>query len=238
MKTNAELKSEAKEMLQGRWKEAVLINLIPTLITIVVAIIMLFLIAIPAYFIFNSVGMIQSFVESSDTNSSVNINLGGSGGPGLVGGLIGTFFTVGISWTFLDVFRRQKMTIEPFKDVFKGFQAPYGIGILVIYILSSIFTFLWSLLFVIPGIIKGYAYSQAYFIYYDDYRQNGIAPGYLDSITKSRQLMDGHKGQLFLLDLSFIGWHILCLFTLGIGYLWLTPYILTTKVAFYDHLKD
>lgn len=238
MKTNAELKAEAKEMLQGRWKEAVLINLIPTAITIVIALIFLILIAVPAYFIFNNSDMIQSFVDGSNVSTSADINFGGSGGPSLVGGLISTFFTVGISWTFLDVFRRQKMTIEPLKDAFKGFQAPYGIGILVIYLLTSIFTFLWSLLFVIPGIIKGYAYSQAYFIYYDDYRETGVAPGYLDSITKSRQLMDGHKGQLFILDLSFIGWHILCLFTLGIGYLWLTPYILTTKIAFYDNLKS
>lgn len=234
MKSNATLKAEAKETLQGRWKEAVLINLIPTVITIVIALIFLALIAVPAYFIFNNSDVLQS----ATSNLNTEVNLGGSGGPSFAGGIIATLFSVGISWTFLDVFRRQKLTIEPLKDAFRGFQAPYGIGIVVIYLLTAIFTFLWSLLFIIPGIIKGYAYSQAYFIYYDDYRKTGVAPGYRDAITKSRQLMDGHKGQLFLLDLSFIGWHILCLFTLGIGYLWLTPYILTTKVAFYDNLQS
>src|SRR5699024_7727018 len=172
---------------------AVLINLIPTAITIVIALIFLILIAVPAYFIFNNSGMIQSFVDGSNVSTSADINFGGSGGPILVGGLISTFFTVGISWTFLDVFRRQKMSIESLKDAFKGFQEPYVICFLFIYLLSSIFTFLWCFLFVIPGIIRGYAYSQAYFIYYDDYRETGVAPGYLDSITKSRQLMDGHK---------------------------------------------
>ena len=48
--------------------------------------------------------------------------------------------------------------------------------------------------------------------------------------------MKGYKGQLFILDLSFIGWHILAIMTAGIGYLWLTPYISTTKAAFYDNL--
>lgn len=234
MKSNATLKAEAKETLQGRWKEAVLINLIPTVISILVALIFLALIAVPAYFIFNNSDVLQS----ATSNLNTEVNFGGSSAPSFAGGIVATLFSVGISWTFLDVFRRQKLTIEPLKDAFRGFQAPYGIGIVVIYLLTAIFTFLWSLLFIIPGIIKGYAYSQAYFIYYDDYRKTGIAPGYRDAITKSRQLMDGHKGQLFLLDLSFIGWHILCLFTLGIGYLWLTPYILTTKVAFYDNLQS
>ena len=231
MKSNAMLKAEAKEALQGRWKEAVLLNLIPTVISILVALIFLVLIAVPAYFLFNS-----DMLQSATSNFNTEVNLGGSGAPSFAGGIIATLFSVGISWTFLDVLRRQKMTIEPLKDAFRGFQAPYGIGIVVIYLLTAIFTFLWSLLFIIPGIIKSYAYSQAYFIYYDEYRETGVAPSYLDAITKSRQLMDGHKGRLFLLDLSFIGWHIVCLFTLGIGYLWLTPYISTTKAAFYDSL--
>ena len=100
----------------------------------------------------------------------------------------------------------------------------------------SIFTFLWSLLFIIPGIVKSYAYSQAYYIYYDTYQTTGQTPGYLDTITASRRIMDGHKGQLFWLDLSFIGWHLLAVLTLGIGYLWLSPYIAATKAAFYEEL--
>jgi len=92
------------------------------------------------------------------------------------------------------------------------------------------------LLLVIPGIIKGYAYSQSYFIYYDVVTETGEKPKILDTITASRKLMDGYKGKLFWLDLSFIGWHILAIATVGIGYLWLNPYITATKAAFYEQL--
>lgn len=235
MKSNAELKQEAKEMLAGRWKDAILLNLVPTVIAIIALVVMLLIFAIPAYLLWNS-NIIQNSMNDGMLNRSMDLDFGQSGGSGFFSGIIGTFFAVGISWTFLDVLRQKKTTIEPFKDVFKGFQAPYGIGILVIYLLSSIFIFFWTLLFIIPGIIKGYSYSQAYFIYYDEYTQTGVAPRYLDSITKSRQLMDGFKAQLFFLDLSFIGWHILCIFTLGIGYLWLVPYMSATKAAFYNNL--
>lgn len=232
MKTNAELKQEAKEMLAGRWKDAVLMNLVPAAIAIIFLIILM-IVAIPALLLWDS--------SIGSMNSSINFNPGGSGGTGgssFFGGIIGAFFMAGVSWTFLDILRDQRVKIEPFKDIFRGFKSPYAGGIAIIYLLTSIFTFLWALLFIIPGIVKQYAYSQAYFVYYDEYSNTGIAPSYLDSITESRRLMNGFKGQLFLLDLSFIGWHILCLFTLGIGYLWLTPYIHATKAAFYNNLSE
>ncbi len=60
----------------------------------------------------------------------------------------------------------------------------------------------------------------------------------MDTITASRRLMKGQKGRLFWLDLSFIGWHILAILTIGIGYLWLNPYISATKAAFYEDLQN
>ncbi len=235
MKSNAELKQEAKEMLAGRWKEAILLNLVPTIVTVAAVLVVLLIVALPAFLLWNT-NIIQNSFNDGTLNSSLDLDFGQSGGSSFFSGIIGTFFYVGISWTFLDLLRHKKTTIVPFKDVFRGFQAPYGIGILVIYLFSSIFIFFWSLLFIIPGIIKQYSYSQAYLIYYDEYSQTGVPPKYLDSITKSRQIMDGYKAQLFILDLSFIGWHILSIFTLGIGYLWLTPYISATKAAFYNNL--
>lgn len=231
MKTNAELKQEAKEMLAGRWKEAALMNLVPAAIAIIF-IILLMIIAIPAFL------LLDSNTGNINTYASIDFNPASSGGSSFFGGIIGAFFMVGISWTFLDILRDPRIQIEPLKDAFRGFRSPYGGGIAIIYLLSSILTFLWALLFIIPGIVKQYAYSQAYFIYYDEYSNTGMAPSYLDSITESRRLMDGFKGQLFLLDLSFIGWHFLCLFTFGIGYLWLTPYISATKAAFYNNLSE
>ena len=59
----------------------------------------------------------------------------------------------------------------------------------------------------------------------------------MDAITKSREMMDGHKFDYFILQLSFIGWALLCILTLGIGYLWLTPYMQITTAAFYNDLK-
>lgn len=109
-------------------------------------------------------------------------------------------------------------------------------GIILLALLTAIFTTLWALLLVIPGIIKSYSYSQSYFIYYDIVTDTGEKPGVLDTITASRKLMDGYKGKLFWLDLTFIGWHILSMLTLGIGYLWLNPYISATKAAFYNEL--
>ncbi|CAI3395451.1 hypothetical protein CIRMBP1220_01485 [Enterococcus cecorum] len=94
----------------------------------------------------------------------------------------------------------------------------------------------WSLLLIIPGIIKGYAYSQAEFVYYDLYEKTGERPDLLECLKRSEQMMKGHKFEFFVLDLSFIGWQILCFLTLGLGYLWLNPYTYMTKAVFYNEL--
>lgn len=229
MLTNAELKMEAKEMLNGRWKESIMMCLIPTLITLVVTFLIFFLVALPAILLFDG-SSASSMSESAVASSN------GSSSSSFLSGLISTFFTVGIGWTFLEILRGEAVTIEPTKDATRGFRAPYTLPVLVVYLLTTIFTTLWMLLFIIPGIVKSYSYSQAYNIYYDTYEKTGEKPGYMDVITASRHLMDGHKGQMFLLDLSFIGWHLLALLTLGIGYIWLNPYIYATKAAFYNNL--
>jgi len=229
MKSNAELRAEARQMLKGRWKESVLMNLVPVLIKLAV----IAIITIPAI-IFLSQNF--QFINEANPYTTTGSDGSSSGSSGFISGLVTTFFTVAMSWTFLDVLRGKKEIIRPFKDVFRTFRAPYALTVLVIYLLTAIFQFLWTLLLVIPGIIKGYSYSQSYFIYYDTYKETGQTPRYLDSITASRHLMDGFKAKLFFLDLSFIGWHILSFLTLGIGYLWLMPYIYATKAAFYDNL--
>ncbi|MDN6141742.1 MAG: DUF975 family protein [Tetragenococcus halophilus] len=228
MKSNAELRAEARQMLKGRWKESVLMNLVPVLITFAI----IAIITIPAILFLS-----QNF-QAINEPTAYNTGSDGSSGSssGFISGLITTFFTVAMSWTFLDILRGKKEIIRPFRDVFRTFRAPYALAVLVVYLLTAIFQFLWTLLLVIPGIIKGYSYSQSYFIYYDTYEKTGETPRYLDSITASRHLMDGFKAKLFFLDLSFIGWHILSFLTLGIGYLWLMPYIYATKAAFYDNL--
>ena len=99
-------------------------------------------------------------------------------------------------------------------------------------LLVFVYTLLWTLLLVIPGIIKAYSYSMTFYIL----RENPeMTAG--DAITASQKMMDGHKMDLFLLSLSFIGWAILASITIGIGYLWLIPYIYTAYAAFYETLK-
>ena len=99
-------------------------------------------------------------------------------------------------------------------------------------LLVFVYTLLWTLLLVIPGIIKAYSYSMTFYIL----RENPeMTAG--DAITASQKMMDGHKMDLFLLSLSFIGWAILASITFGIGYLWLIPYIYTAYSAFYETLK-
>ncbi|MDA9471541.1 DUF975 family protein [Enterococcus sp. 5H] len=229
MKTTAELKSEAKGILRGRWKDSVLMCLVPTLVAIAIGLLLFFLLLLPAITFLQNNSDIMNSTASYDGNSG-----GGSGG--FVGGIIGALFSVGISWTFLDLLRGKRQEIRPFSDAFRGFAGPVILAVICIYLLMTIFISLWLLLLVIPGIIKGYSYSQAYFIFYDEFEETGQRPGFLSCITQSRHLMKGHKGHLFVLDLSFIGWHILALLTFGIGYLWLTPYISATKAAFYENL--
>ena len=99
-------------------------------------------------------------------------------------------------------------------------------------LLVFVYTLLWTLLLVIPGIITAYSYSMTFYIL----RENPeMTAG--DAITASQKMMDGHKMDLFLLSLSFIGWAILASITFGIGYLWLIPYIYTAYAAFYETLK-
>lgn len=230
MKTRAELKSEAKGILNGRWKDSVLMCLVPTLVSIAIGLLLFFLLVIPTITFF------QNNVDVINNSANYEGNSSGSGGSGILGGLIGALFSAGISWTFLDLLREKKKTINPFSDAFRGFAGPVILGVICIYLLMTVFISLWTILLIIPGIIKGYSYSQAYFIYYDRYQETDLRPGFLECITRSKQMMKGYKGQLFLLDLSFIGWHILALLTFGIGYLWLTPYITATKAAFYENL--
>jgi uncharacterized membrane protein len=95
-------------------------------------------------------------------------------------------------------------------------------------LLISLFTFFWSLLFIIPGIIKSLSYSQAIYILIDHPEKSP-----LEVIRDSQAMMDGYKGDLFYLQLSFIGWILLAIPTCGLLFLWLQPYMQCTYTNFY-----
>ena len=116
------------------------------------------------------------------------------------------------------------------KDAFAGFD-DFWTGFKALF-LVGLFTFLWSLLFVIPGIIKSFSYSQTMMIVAEN---KGI--GARDAINRSKAMMDGRKMDYFVLGLSFIGWGLLCCITLGIAYIWVGPYMQATMVNFYNDIK-
>lgn len=133
----------------------------------------------------------------------------------------------GYAIVMLNVFRGDEVNIGGLFDGFSDFGRIVGTKLL-----QAIYTFLWMLLLIIPGIIKHYSYAMTDFILKDRPELSNNA-----AIEKSMAMMDGNKMKLFLLDLSFIGWAILCLFTLGIGYFFLQPYIQAAHAAFYEDLK-
>lgn len=146
--------------------------------------------------------------------------------------LLATLITLPLSYgilvLFLDFARGEKIENSKLFDGYKyGFQRIFTTGLL-----QLIYTVLWYLLLIIPGIIKSYSYSMTYYILKDNPELKNNA-----AIEKSMQMMNGHKMDLFLLHLSFIGWAILCLLTMGIGFLFLIPYMYTAQAHFYEDLK-
>lgn len=219
LQTVGEMKKEAKAQLSGRWKDAVILNVIPTIVTSLL---------IFAIFELSSLVLSQP-IDPGQGNSIF----------GIVINIIGAFLFIGVSYTFLDMIRFDSYKMSPLKDVFQVFSGKFFLGNLIIYILKNLYVTLWTLLFIIPGIIKSLAYSQAHFMYKDAKDQNPRShPDGNDMITASRELMDGNKGQYFTLQLSFIGWHFLSIILLGIPYLWVYPYIETTQAVFYQNLVN
>ncbi|WP_125606228.1 DUF975 family protein [Lapidilactobacillus bayanensis] len=94
------------------------------------------------------------------------------------------------------------------------------------------------MLFLFPGLIKGLAYSQAYFIYKDKLRLTGLKPGLMDCLNESQRLMEGHKLQFLSLQLSFVGWGFLVIFTFGLAGFYVYPYYWMTLSGFYAELVD
>lgn len=134
---------------------------------------------------------------------------------------------VGISMFSLSLSRGENARLE---QIFEGFKN-YG-TVLGAYLLMVLFIFLWMLLLIIPGIIAAIAYSQTFYILAED-----DAISSMDALKKSKEMMDGYKWKYFCLGLRFIGWALLCILTLGIGFLWLSPYIQISYAKFYEDIK-
>ena len=148
-----------------------------------------------------------------------------------VGSLITLVITgplmLGLAVVFSKLIQGEKAEIANLFDGFKNF-----VNSFLLYILNSLFTLLWSLLFVIPGIVMSYAYSMSFYILKDNPELSAN-----EARKQSIEMMRGNKWRLFCLDLSFIGWVLLSILTLGILMLWVSPVQQASHAAFYESLK-
>lgn len=217
MKTNQELKNSALAALKGNWAPAVLGAIFFTFATC--------LITSPGYCA-NMAAFDMPFFDSINpkllkifSNSSFLLN----------------FFllyplTLGYSVAHKELLQNGDAAITrntvrlAFSDYVRN-----AVSILLVYL----YTILWTLLFIVPGIIKGLAYSLTPFIVKDNPQ---LSPN--QAINLSMKMMKGHKFDLFYLYLSFIGWILLAMLTLGIGLLWVIPYMQTSMAAFYLDVKN
>ena len=210
MFTRKELKENAKQQLKGNWGRAILAYFIAAAIVSVLSLLVIF----PT--LKKSVVGYQVSFPIWTWILFVVIFLASSG------------LVIGIAKFFLDLSRRSGAEV---KTIFDGYKI-FGKSLLL-QLLTFIFTYLWSLLLVIPGIVASYRYRLAAYLLIDDETMTAK-----QAIDQSKQMMMGHKGDLFVLDLSFIGWAILATIPFGLGYLWLCPYMETTYANFYLSLKQ
>ena len=153
-----------------------------------------------------------------------NISVGGN----ILMLLVGGAFALGVATFSLAIARKEDAKL---KMIFSGFKY-YG-KTLGLYLLMILFVLLWMLLLIVPGIIAAISYSLAFFLMSDDPNI-----GAMDAINKSKKMMYGYKWKYFCLCCRFIGWCILGILSLGIGFLWIIPYMNVSFAKFYEDVKD
>lgn len=137
-----------------------------------------------------------------------------------------TFFMplfVGTSWMYLHLVRQEHAPISLMFTTFRFFPKLFTTGLLKMILVA-----LWSLLLIIPGILRYYSYSQTIYILKDEPDLSAM-----EAINESKRRMEGKRGKLFLMQLSFIGWYLLGSFT-TFSHLWSYPYYKTTRAGFYE----
>ena len=214
--TRKELKDNAKQSLRGNWGWAIIVFLITAII----------------FGIFTGAGhwLDETYINYDGTNIFYQF----ASPIGSILLWIGSFIGLSRNIAFLELRDDQKEE-KTYMAAFSVFTENRFGPELINFVLVSIFTFLWTWLLIIPGIIKAYSYSMTPYIVKDMVASDKQV-GATDGINASKELMKGHKMNLFIFDLSFLGWNILAAITCGIGYLWVTPYYQTAKANFYRHI--
>lgn len=163
-----------------------------------------------------TVGQKYSFDESTGFTVTGGVPLG----------IFFYFVNVGFAYYMVKFLNNKEYN---FKDLFH-FSKDY-VRTLLTGLLEAVFVLLWTLLLIIPGIIKTIAYSLVTLILADE-KYNKLS--YMEILKKSEAMMKGHKMDFFVLQLSFIGWHLLAILTLGILEIWIIPYQTTATYKFLD----
>ena len=141
--------------------------------------------------------------------------------------IIGGAVSLGYSKFNLNLINGNNADIKDIVSEFGRFKEAFAMRFL-----RAVYTFLWSLLLIVPGIIASFSYSMAPYILMENPGMSGS-----EALKASKQLMDGNKWRLFCLGVSFIGWEILNGFTMGLGQLVLRPYREAAYAAFYREIK-
>ena len=233
----SDFKQIARNSLAGRWGMAVLAGLIATLLGVVEGHGPEVKVNIDAsgadasfqlagQTIFSTGGALDSNIGTFLTGSFTYIMIL-SIVMALVYMTLGSVIRLGYARFNLNLVDRKEAVLENLFAYFRHWKTA-----IVTRLLTSLYTFLWTLLFMIPGIIASYSYAMTGYILAE---HPELSAG--EAIDRSKELMTGNRWRLFCLQFSFIGWGILCVFTCGIGNLWLMPYKQAATAAFYREIS-
>lgn len=211
MLLNSELRAQAREQLDGKWGTFVLMTFLMYVISAILQ--------IPG-----SVGDLLKVLSpenmlASESMSSISVVLS----------LLALPLGWGLTVSLLRNHREESVDIE---NLFDGFRRGRYVRVFCALFLVNLFTFLWALLLIIPGIMKAFSYALTPYILLDEPELTAK-----QAIARSSEIMQGRRWKLFCLYFSFIGWGILCLLTFGIGFLWLVPYMNASVAAFYEDAR-
>ncbi|AKN30459.1 hypothetical protein Ccar_06325 [Clostridium carboxidivorans P7] len=219
-KNSKELRELAREKLKENWLKAMLVCFI-------------------CWFVADSFSNISNVNDGiqhiSFLNNHIHLNFMDNSSTDNILTFVSFLFSgalyAGSSLFFLKLIRNQNALVEDLLYGFKSFNL-FG-KLFLLELIKSLFIILWTLLLIVPGIIASLKYSMAYYIIIDNPDLSVT-----DAIDLSTKMMDGHKSRLFCLVLSFFGWFLLGILTLGIGFIWISPYYETSKANFYEELKQ
>ena len=236
MKTNTDFKNDALDALRGNWGKAVIATLLYALVTVaIIAPVEYTSLKVQGYmteqvggYMYSNPTAAVSLIQDPEYQSLQRQNYGAT----TLTFLLEVFLLFPVMLGFYNAFRKLLVNkdTEIVQNTFDFSNYWHKVlGMLQMYLLLIG----WTLLLIIPGIIKAFAYAMTPFILEENPELSTT-----EAIHRSRMMMKGHKFDLFWLWLSFIGWFFLALFTLGIGFLWLTPYTQTAMASFYEEVKE